>query len=114
MKYTYHDIYKKRIIGVPLWACNYEFDIVKWGKEKTKEPILGEIEQGRWGYDDLRFVPYTKNGRKGNKSHAVTYSAYYYADLKEECEELYCEILQKKIDWCKQKINELEELIKSR
>lgn len=112
MKYTYQDIYDKKLINTPIWACNYEFDIVKFGKEITQEPIEGEIEE--IGMGGLVFTPYTKNGSKKNRSHSMVFTVYRYADTKEECEELYCEILQEKIGWCKQKINELEELIKNK
>ena len=109
MKYTYQDIYNKRIIGVPLWACNYGFDIVQWGKEKTQEPILGEIEQGGFGYDDLAFIPYTKSGKKAKNNRAAAYfTQYYYADTKEECQELFTEILEKKIQWCNETIKKLQ------
>lgn len=113
MKYNYQEIYDKKIFNRPIWACNYEFDIVKFGKEITQHPVQGEIEVV--GMGGLIFTPYTKNGsKKKNKSHSMPFSVYSYADTKEECEKLYCEIIQQKIDWCKKMINNLEEIIQNR
>lgn len=113
MKYTYQDIYDKKLINTPIWACNYEFNIVKFGKEITQEPIQGEIEV--IGMGGLIFTPYTKNGnKKKDKSRAMDFVIYQYADTEEECNELYCKILQEKIDWCKETINNLNKIIQSK
>lgn len=112
MKYTYQDIYDKKLLYTPIWACNYEFDIVKFGKETTQEPIQGEIEE--IGMGGLVFTPYTKNGSKKSRALSMVFTVYHYADTKEECEEMYCEILQEKIKWCKETINNLEAIIQSK
>lgn len=113
MKYNYQEIYDKKIFNRPIWACNYEFDIVKWGKEMTQEPIQGEIKE--MGMGGLVFTPYAKQeNKKKNKSHSIIFTVYQYADTKEECDELYIEILRNKIGWCKDTISELEEIIENR
>lgn len=90
-------------VGKPIWAVAYEInDDTKVTKLRCL-PILGEIE--KYGNRHF-FVPYKKGTTEKRSSGEVLFWARLYADTYEEAVELYCEMIDARIEKLQEMIEE--------
>lgn len=119
---SYVEARKAFLPGDEVWACAYSYDGNKEGRLYFQEPVLGKItcrntesaekrelqDTSTWHQPNY-FVPYKKNGRDLAWSKAVSIGARCYAFSKEECIELYNELIQENINWHLNAIHELQD-----
>lgn len=109
--------------GQIVWACAYELNSKGTGKIGYCKPVNGMLMLGntqishdrnaKYGYTKPQyFVPFRKDLRGLAWSNAVSIYARQYADSKEECTELFKEIINKEIEKHKEKIAKLEKELK--
>lgn len=101
---------KKFKPGDKIWACAYEFDCNKESKKYIQKPVYGIFVDG-WsdtkGDDISFFTTINKNGHP-SRSKKVHLYAREYADTEEECIKLYNSLVQMKIDYFQQRIEEVK------
>lgn len=95
--------------GDKIWACAYEFDNKKIVKSNIK-PTLGILTDG-WNDvtgDKVCYFTTMKKDGTPSRSKKVFPKAREYADTEEECIKLYNGLVQKKIDYFQQRIEEVK------
>ena len=111
--YTEEDVVKRFKPGDKIWACAYEFDCNKESKKYIQKPVYGIFVDGWCGIasaniNEIRFfTTINKNGHP-SRSKKVHLYAREYADTEEECIKLYNSLVQKKIDYFQQRIEEVK------
>lgn len=115
------DIPKHFKVGDEVWACAFEYDSYKEGRALFQVPVLGVFTNSRTGAknkDKLKnsstarikyFVPLKKDGIEPMYSKVVNLESRCYATTKEECIELYHELINERIEWHRNKIEKLIE-----
>ena len=88
--------------NTPIWACAYEFCNNKETMSLTQRPIRGMIIK-------RCFHTLKKNSDTEVTTKGVNFYSRKYADTYEECVSLYNSLVQKKIEWFKERIKETEE-----
>ena len=108
--YTEKDVVKRFKPGDKIWACAYEFDCNKESKKYIQKPVYGIFVDG-WGDtkgDDISFFTTINKNGNPSRSKKVHIYAREYADTEEECIALYNSLVQRKIDYFQQRINEVK------
>lgn len=101
MKYSKWEEIRRIRHNKSIWACAFEYDVEKQYFSLKQAPVLGVIT------DSGQFKPYKKGSRTLVKNGVSEYSRCY-ADTKEECKELYLELMDRKIKYLQSCIDMIE------
>lgn len=100
--YTQWNEYES-IEGRPIWACEYDFCENKTSMRLIQQPIRGIVKHHT-------FYPLKKNSdTEIVKSRSVYMWSRKYADTYEECVDLYNSLVRQKIEWFRDRIEEIKE-----
>lgn len=93
-----------------VWACAYEFYKSNTTMLLHQKPIYGKLIPYKSDYyigGIECFIPFKKNRKESLlSSKAVMFRSRVYADTYEECVELYNTLVQEKVNWFIQRIEE--------
>lgn len=116
------------VVEQEVWACMFEYNKGKEGKKLYQKPILGKImascrkdmhdeyvehikkcgNYGKEQYGVEWFVPYKRNSKELAWSKAVRVYNRKYAPDEETSKQLYNRMIQDKINWHNNAIEELK------
>lgn len=101
--------------GTKLWACAYEFDNNKITMGLISKPIYGMTKGYGWDYEKVTeeesyasfFVPFRSGSEtEFAKLKAVRIYSRVYADTYEECVELFNSLVDEKVKWFLERVEE--------
>ena len=87
--------------GTGIWACAFDYDVEKQRFRLRKEPVKGEIR-------NRKFYQY-KSGSCLLQQTGVDKYSRVYADTQKECQELYIEEMNGKIEYLYSCVKMIEE-----
>ena len=121
MLYSWKNVQEHFKVGDIVYACAYQYNRDKEGRQYFQKPILGKLVLGRneaeanyyakTGREAAPnyFVPFKKNDKDLAWSKVVTIYSRYFTDNEEESKEFYNDLIQKQIAWHELEIDKLKE-----
>lgn len=121
MLYSWKNVKEHFKVGDTVYACAYQYNRDKEGRQFFQKPILGKLVLGRSETEEAYyertdrktepnyFVPFKKNGKDLAWSKVVTIYSRYFTDDEEESKEFYNDLIQKQIAWHESEIDKLKE-----
>lgn len=97
--------WKDVAVGDKLWACEYGYYYNRTEKALIQPPVYGQIVKGRY---NIRSFAILKKDGMPRTSGLVDARSRHYADTKEECIKLYNSLIQKRVEFLQNQIDEIK------